>query len=103
MGSSKTEQYSLQQLNLARTAKAVAHPARIVIIQHLSVYGKATNKQCSVLTGLSESTIVQHVRELRQSGIISDFFIGKQHFIKLGPNSSELLRQLNRLLEFTSI
>lgn len=102
MGSSKTDQYSNQQITLAQTAKALGHPARIVILQHLSIYGKATNKQCSVLTGLSESTIVQHVKELRESGIISDFFVGRQHYIKLGPNSTILLLQLNKLIEFTS-
>lgn len=64
MGSSKTYQYSVNQNNFARIAKAVGHPARVAIIQHLSRYGCLTNMQIMEITRLTDGTISQHLKEL---------------------------------------
>lgn len=70
MGLTKTEGFTKNQLELAALAKALAHPARIAILQFL-----ATQKAC--MCGdivqelpLSQSTVSQHLRELKSVGLI---------------------------------
>lgn len=70
MGSSKTEFFNEQQNELANIAKAFAHPARVAIIQHLfelkaCVCGDLVNE-----LGLAQPTISQHLKELKNLGII---------------------------------
>lgn len=70
MGLTKTEGFTKSQLELAAFAKALAHPARIAILQFL-----ATQKTC--ICGdivnelpLSQSTVSQHLKELKNVGLI---------------------------------
>ena len=70
MGLTKTEGFTRDQLQLAALAKALAHPARIAILQFL-----ATRKGCICgdIVGelpLSQSTVSQHLRELKNVGLI---------------------------------
>jgi DNA-binding transcriptional ArsR family regulator len=70
MGLTKTYHFDKTQNELAEFAKAFAHPARIAIIQYL-----LQNKTCIVGTlvdvlPLSQSTISQHLKELKRIGII---------------------------------
>ena len=70
MGITKTEIFSARQNRLATILKAIAHPARIAIIQHLV---KAEHCICGDLVdelGLAQATISQHLKELRNIGII---------------------------------
>ena len=70
MGITKTEIFSARQNRLATILKAMAHPARIAIIQHLI---KAEHCICGDLVeelGLAQATISQHLKELRNIGII---------------------------------
>ena len=66
----KTEGFTRNQLELAAFAKALAHPARIAILQFL-----ASRKAC--VCGdivdelpLSQSTVSQHLKELKTVGLI---------------------------------
>lgn len=70
MGITKTEMYTDQQNRLAMLLKAVAHPARIAILQHLI---KAASCICGDLVdelGLAQATISQHLKELKTVGLI---------------------------------
>lgn len=70
MGLSKTEKFSSEQNKLAEFAKAFGHPARIAIIQHLL---KVDACVCGDLVDelpLSQSTVSQHLKELKKAGII---------------------------------
>ncbi|WP_300603579.1 metalloregulator ArsR/SmtB family transcription factor [Niabella sp.] len=70
MGITKTEIFNKQQNRLATILKALAHPARIAILQHLI---KAKACICNDLVeelGLAQATISQHLRELKNTGII---------------------------------
>lgn len=70
MGITKSELFKKRQNRTASLAKAFAHPARVAIIEFL-----LNNKTCicnelvSQLP-LSQSTITQHLKELKQIGII---------------------------------
>lgn len=70
MGLTKTEIFSDKQNRLAQMMKALAHPARIAIIQHLL---KSQACICGDLVeelGLAQATISQHLKELRSVGLI---------------------------------
>lgn len=55
----------------ARTMRALAHPARIEIIEHLTMTGAAvTATGCAELVGLSPSATSYHLRELAKYGLV---------------------------------
>ena len=70
MGITKTEIFTAKQNKLAILLKALAHPARIAIIQHLV---KDQHCICGELVdnlGLAQATISQHLKELKNVGLI---------------------------------
>ena len=70
MGITKSEIFTAKQNKLASLLKALAHPARVAIIQHLI---KAEHCICGDLVeelGLAQPTISQHLKELKNIGII---------------------------------
>lgn len=70
MGLTKTEIFTEEQNRLATMLKALAHPARIAILQHII---KANACICGQLVnelGLAQATISQHLKELKNAGII---------------------------------
>lgn len=70
MGLTRTELFSSQQNELALLAKALAHPARVAIIEHLLKTRACVNGQLVDELGLAQATISQHLRELKAIGII---------------------------------
>ncbi len=70
MGLTKTEIFSEKQNRLASMLKALAHPARIAIIQYII---KSNTCICGDLVeelGLAQPTISQHLKELKSAGLI---------------------------------
>jgi len=70
MGVTKSEIYTDEQNKLAVQLKAIAHPARIAILQVLI---KANACICGDLVedlGLAQATISQHLKELKNAGLI---------------------------------
>lgn len=70
MGATKTEEYSKTQVDLAQMAKALAHPARLAILQFLA---QKKSCMCGDIVNelpLSQSTVSQHLKELKKVGLI---------------------------------
>lgn len=70
MGLTKSEIFNEKQNKLASMMKALAHPARIAILQYLV---KAEACICGDLVeelGLAQATISQHLKELKNAGLI---------------------------------
>lgn len=70
MGLTKSEIFTADQNRIAALAKGLGHPARIAIVQHLL---KVQTCICGDLVeeiGLAQPTISQHLKELKQLGII---------------------------------
>jgi DNA-binding transcriptional ArsR family regulator len=70
MGLAKTEEFTVKDNKIAVYAKALAHPARVAILQLLL-------KRQSCICGdiveelpLSQSTVSQHLKELKDAGLI---------------------------------
>ena len=70
MGATKTSEFSLKENKLAKYAKALAHPARVSILnllasKHTCVCGDIVDE-----LPLSQSTVSQHLKELKEAGLI---------------------------------
>jgi ArsR family transcriptional regulator, zinc-responsive transcriptional repressor len=70
MGITKTDLFTDQQNELAKIAKVLAHPARIAILQHLVQANSCINSDLVQELGLAQATISQHLRELKEIGLI---------------------------------
>ena len=70
MGKSKTSSFTENQNRLAKTAKALAHPARIAIIQHLARKNACMCGDIVEELPLSQSTVSQHLKELKSAGLV---------------------------------
>ncbi len=70
MGTTKTDFYTNDQNKMATLAKAIGHPARIAIIDYLL---KVNSCICGDIVNelpLAQPTISQHLKELKNAGII---------------------------------
>ena len=70
MGTTKFEEFTVKENKIAAYAKAFAHPARIAILQVLI---KKQSCICGDIVDelpLSQSTVSQHLKELKDAGII---------------------------------
>lgn len=70
MGVTKTEIFTKEQNNIANLAKVIGHPARVAILQHLIKVNACINGDLVDIVGLSQPTISQHLRELKNVGLI---------------------------------
>lgn len=55
-----------------RMMRALAHPARIAIWQHLGLEGPATATECASVAGLSPSACSYHLRTLARYGFVEE-------------------------------
>jgi predicted transcriptional regulator len=70
MGITKSDLFTRQQNELANMAKAIAHPARIAILQHLMKKNACITGDLVEELGLAQATTSQHLKELKNAGII---------------------------------
>ncbi len=100
MGITKSQEFSNKVNRLATVAKALGHPARIAILQLLAA--KATC-QCSDIVDelpLSQSTVSQHLKELKAAGLIEGEIEGARVCYCLNPKQWALAKKsLNTFFE----
>ncbi|WP_276484797.1 ArsR/SmtB family transcription factor [Paraflavitalea pollutisoli] len=87
MGLTKSEIFTEKQNKLAQMMKALAHPARIAIIQHLV---KTQACICGDLVeelGLAQATISQHLKELKNAGLIQGTIDGTSVCYCISPKA----------------
>ena len=70
MGFTKTEEFTAKELRIAKYAKALAHPARVSILQLLIRKQKCICGDIVDELPLSQSTVSQHLKELKEAGLI---------------------------------
>jgi len=102
MGVTKTEQFTPHQNRIATLLKAFAHPARIAIIEHLlasktCICGDIVNK-----LPLAQATVSQHLKEMKNAGIICGQVEGTSVCYCLNPTAlkelSTFAQQINNIL-----
>ena len=70
MGLSKTEEFTVKQNRIAKYMKALAHPARIAILEVLIRKESCICGDIVEDLPLSQSTVSQHLKELKEAGLI---------------------------------
>jgi DNA-binding transcriptional ArsR family regulator len=93
MGATKTDLFSKKQNDLATMAKAIAHPARIAILQQLI---KTNSCICGDLVedlGLAQPTISQHLKELKNANLIQGKIEGASVCYCINPKTWKQYQQ----------
>jgi DNA-binding transcriptional ArsR family regulator len=70
MGATKADLFTRQQNDVANMAKALAHPARIAILQYLIKRNACVCGDLVDELGLAQATTSQHLKELKNAGVI---------------------------------
>ncbi|MDX1957954.1 MAG: metalloregulator ArsR/SmtB family transcription factor [Leptospiraceae bacterium] len=69
MGVTKLEGFTEKQIEIAKIAKAISHPARVAILEELLKKTCICSDLVSSLP-LAQATISQHLKELKSVGLI---------------------------------
>jgi DNA-binding transcriptional ArsR family regulator len=91
MGATKSDFFSEQQNEMAQLLKALAHPARIAIVEYLL---KVESCICGDIVNelpLAQPTISQHLKELKNAKIIQGTIEGTSICYCLNPKTIVLL------------
>ncbi len=56
---------------LATLAKALAHPSRLAILRVLGARGECVCGEVVEVVGLAQSTVSQHLKVLREAGLVA--------------------------------
>jgi predicted transcriptional regulator len=93
MGLTKSEIFTDKQNKLAGMMKALAHPARIAIIQYLIKANACVNGQLVEELGLAQPTISQHLKELKNAGLIQGTIEGTSVCYCIDPKTWSLYQK----------
>ncbi len=101
MGVTKTEKFTKQQNQIALFAKVFGHPARVSILQYLFKIDSCVCGDLVTKIGLAQPTISQHLKELKQLGLIKGniegtsvcYCIDKENWIKMKSVMSDFINQ----------
>ena len=94
----KSEKFDASYQELARFARVISHPARLAILQYLSKTKSCISGDISNYLPLSRSTVSQHLKELRDLGLIHGTIDGlKINYCLCNPAIQD---HLNRFNEF---
>lgn len=66
----KSEKFDDKLQELARFARVISHPARLAILQYLAETKSCISGDISDFLPLSRTTVSQHLKELRDMGLI---------------------------------
>ncbi|WP_262733318.1 ArsR/SmtB family transcription factor [Gaetbulibacter sp. NE] len=94
MGLTKSEIFTDKQNQIAQLAKAFGHPARVAILEYLF---KTNSCVCGDLVneiGLAQPTISQHLKELKQLGLIKGTIEGTSVCYCIDTNNWSQMKQL---------
>lgn len=70
MGATKAHEFGVKENKAAAYAKALAHPARIAILRFLARQQSCVCGDIVDKLPLSQSTVSQHLKELKEAGLI---------------------------------
>lgn len=93
----KTLSFTETQQQIAAMAKALAHPARVAIVEHLAKIGTCISGDIALQIPLARATVSQHLTELKEAGIIKGTIDGQRICYCLEPSKHN---ELQRFLAF---
>lgn len=93
MGASKTTHFGKKQNEMAVIFKALGHPARVAIVEFLLKKKECICGDIVSELPLAQPTISQHLRELKNAGLIKGSIEGNAVCYCLDEKKFELLQQ----------
>lgn len=101
MGITKTAIFSDEQNEIANFAKVIGHPARVAILQRLFAIDACVCGDLVNEIGLAQPTISQHLKELKNIGLIQGtidgtsvcYCIHKENWTKMKSIMLDFLNQ----------
>ncbi|WP_278352496.1 MULTISPECIES: ArsR/SmtB family transcription factor [Weeksellaceae] len=91
MGATKTEHFTAKQNQIATIAKALGHPARIAIIEYLMKVNECICGDIVNELPLAQPTVSQHLKELKNAGIIKGNISGNAICYCIDEKTIEIL------------
>ncbi|MFQ3576908.1 MAG: metalloregulator ArsR/SmtB family transcription factor [Cytophagales bacterium] len=70
MGTIKKELFEEEEVEVSKLFKALAHPARVSIVLHLAKMNKCYCGEIVNELPLAQATVSQHLKELKEAGIV---------------------------------
>ena len=95
MAASKSNGFELRTAALARFAKALSHPARIAILEALAKKSTCICGEIVEVIPLAQSTVSQHLKELKDAGLIIGEIDGLKSCYCLNPQAVKELEKLS--------
>ncbi len=92
MAITKAEKFDKKQVRMAQYAKALAHPARIAILEILAERSTCICGDITEELPLAQSTVSQHLKALKTAGIITGDIEGVKTCYCLNVESIDELR-----------
>jgi DNA-binding transcriptional ArsR family regulator len=96
----KSEKFGDNLQELARFAKVISHPARLAILQYLAETKSCISGDISDYLPLSRTTVSQHLKELRDLGLIQGSVEGlKINYCLCLPELEKFSKKFNAFFE----
>ena len=90
----KKEEFDQKEQDLANFAKAISHPARIAILKVLAERQACICGEIVEVLPLAQSTVSQHLKELKNAGIIQGSIEGASVCYCINPKVWNRYREL---------
>jgi ArsR family transcriptional regulator len=101
MGVTKTNHFTDKQNQIAIIAKALGHPARVAIIEHLLKVNACICNDIVDELPLAQSTVSQHLKELKNAGLIKGDIEGNSICYCINEETFEVLKEYFSQIIFT--
>jgi ArsR family transcriptional regulator len=93
MAQNKREEFTEELRVLAEFSKAISHPARIAILQTISEKKECICGEIVDVLPLAQSTVSQHLKDLKEIGLIQGEVEGNKSCYCINWNKLEELNQ----------
>jgi len=97
----KAEKFDNDLRELASFSRVISHPARLAILKYLAESKSCVSGNISDFIPLSRTTVSQHLKELRNSGLIQGEIEGTR--INYCLDNSEIEKKYKKLRKFFGI
>lgn len=94
MATHKHREFGVEDQELAVLAKALGHPARVAILRLLAQRQACVCGELVLALPLSQSTVSQHLKELKTAGLVQGEVDGPRVCYCLSPTGWARARQL---------
>jgi len=94
MNMNKAEKFDNSLQDLARYSRVLSHPARLAIMKYLAETKTCISGDISDFLPLSRTTVSQHLKELRNAGLIQGEIDGLKINYCLNPENIEYLYKM---------